>query len=194
MIKESEEYQMKKMLSLLLTLVIISVSWGVIAATEEVDTAMDTPIQFVVLDDDGNEVDVIDLVYIEEVAERYEQSLQLRWASTTYYNLGSGPFTMSGSSGYVIQCTRHFNANSSGRLYYYGEVNTNNAYVDIYDITSSTYKGSFLLQSQGGGLYSRNGYITGLGTGSSQYYSYGLTSAGGGNFTSFYTAISWTAL
>ena len=151
-------------------------------------------IQFIVTDENGNEVEVLELIYLEDVADAYEQAKLQRWVSTTYYNLSSGPFTMSGNSASVVQCGKHFNANSSGRLYYYGEVTDVNAYVDIYDITNGTYKGSFVLKDQGDGIYSRSGYVTGLSTSSSQYYSFGLRHVGGSNFTTFYTAISWSSL
>ncbi len=169
-----------------MTLTVMSI--GVFAAEHEEN------IQFVVTDENGNEIEVLDLVYLENVAEAYEQKKLQRWRTTTYYDLSSAPYTISGGTVIIVECGKHFRANSSGRLYYHGEVTDENAYLDIYDITNGTYKGSFLLRDQGDGIYSRTGYITGLGTSTSQYYSFGLGSAGLSNFTSYYAAISWTAL
>lgn len=151
-------------------------------------------LQFYETDENGNVIDVIDLVYLEDVAEAYEQAKLQRWASTTYYNLANGAYNISGRSAAVVQCGRHFNANSSGRLYFYGEVTDENATVDIYNINSGRYEGSFTLRDQGDGIYSRSGYIPGLSTSSTQYYSFGLTTEGVSNFSSYYAAISWSAL
>ena len=151
-------------------------------------------IQFVETDENGNVIDTVDIVYLEDVAEAYEQNKLKRWTSTSYYNLANGAFTMSGGSAAIVMCKKHFNANSSGRLYYHGEVTDENATLDIYDITNGSYKGSFLLRDQGDGVYLRTGYITGLNTSSSQYYSFGLTYEGTDNFSSYYAAISWSAL
>lgn len=174
--------------------VVMAMSVMSIGALADVAEPETDNIQFVETDKDGNVIDTIELVYLNDVAEAYEQSKIRRWASTSYYNLGSGPLTMSGDSAMVVQCRKHFNANSSGRLYYHGEVTDENASVDIYDITNRTYKGSFVLRNQGDGVYSRTGYVTGLNSSSSQYYSFGLTGEGTTNFTSYYTAISWTSL
>ena len=150
-------------------------------------------IYFVETDSDGNVIDITAPIYLEEVAKAYENSKMLRWVSTTYYNLANGPYTLSGGRGSTIQSGKHFNANSSGRLYYSGEVYGQNATLDIYDVTNGEYKGSFWLIDQGDGTYSKTGSIVGLSKASTQYYSFGLTSSGS-NFTSYYAAISWNSL
>lgn len=157
------------------------------------DEPANSNLQFYETDENGNVIDVIDLVYLEEVAEAYEQTKLQRWTSTSYYNLANGPWNMSGRSAGVVQCGKHFNANSSGRLYFYGEVTDENADVNFYDINSGTYVGSFTLRNQGDGIYSRSGYIPGLSTSSSHYYSFGLT-AESHYFTTYYAAISWNEL
>ncbi len=183
--------KLKKILAMCLATVVAMSAMCVGAFAVEPIT--DDNIQFVETDENGNVIDIIDLVYLDDVAEAYEQAKLQRWVSTSYYDLDDGPYTISGNKAAVVQCGKHFNANSSGRLYYYGEVTGANATVDIYDITNSKYKGSFDLRDQGDDIYLRNGYITGLSTASSQYYSFGLTYKTT-NFNSYYAAISWSAL
>lgn len=180
----------KKVIAMFLAAVMAMsvMSVSVFADTNE---EFESEIRFVVIED-GVEVEVLEPIYIEEVAERYEAEKMQRWASTTYYNLANGAYTISGGTASIVQCNRHFSPNSSNRLYYYGEVTGASSVLNIYDVTNGTYKGSFLLQSQGGGVYSRNGYITGLS--SSCYYSYGISAQSTVNFTSYYGAISWTSL
>lgn len=150
-------------------------------------------IQFVETDENGNIIEVGELEYIEKVAENYANRKFARWPATSYYNLANGPTTISGGKSAYVMSTKRFNANSSGRLYYYGEVTDKNATLDIYDITSDEYKGSFRLKDQGDGTYSKSGYITGLTTSSNQYYSFGLSCVTS-SFSSYYAAISWSSL
>lgn len=158
------------------------------------ENAEEDTIYFVQTDKDGNVIDTVEPVYLDYVAEKYEQSKLMRWPSTTYYNLANGAYTMSGKSGAFILCTKRFNANSLGRLYFYGEVTGDpTATLDIYDVTNDKYQGSFNLLDQGNGTYMKNGYIVGLNTASNHYYSYGLGTDDGG-FSSYYAAISWNAL
>lgn len=150
-------------------------------------------IQFVETDENGNIIEIGELEYIEEVAEAYANRKLARWPSTSYYNLANGPTTISGGKSAYVMSTKRFNANSSGRLYYHSEVTDKNATLDIYDINTDDYKGSFRLTDQGDGTFSKTGYITGLKTSSSQYYSFGLSCVTS-SFSSYYAAISWTSL
>lgn len=181
--------KIRKSLSMCLV-AILSLSFMCIDVTADESTEN---IHFVETDENGNIVEIINMVYLENVAEAYEQNKLLRWTKTSYYDLADGPLTINGNSADIVESTKHFNANSSGRLYYYGEVTDGNAYIDLYDITNGKYKGSFALKSQGGGIYSRSGYITGLSSSSSQYYSFGL-SAKESAFSSYYAAISWNSI
>lgn len=148
-------------------------------------------IQFVTTDEDGNITEISDLIYIDEIAEMYNNSKNMRWISTTYYNLGNGAFTISGGSVYTVQSGRHFNCNSNGRIYYHGETTGRNAVVSLYDITNDRYVGSFTLLNEGNGTYRRLGYFSGLST--NIYYSVGLA-GDGGNVSSYYATISWNEL
>lgn len=182
----------KKALSILLSLAVVCSIACAPAFAEETYTTTDNDIKFVVLDDSGNEVEVLELEYIESVAQAFQRRQLLRWTTTTYYDLSNGSYTMYGGSATVVECGLHFKPNSAGRLYYYAEVQGNNATIDLYNITSGKYQGSITLQNQGNSLYSKNGFFAGLST--STNYSYGLTATTIYPFSSHYAVISWNNL
>lgn len=163
---------------------------SVLAENEDNNTKRNQ-IQFVTTDENGNEV-VEDLVYIDFIAEAYENQKHMRWPATTYWNLGSSAYTMSGGSALMVTSDRHFYANSANRIYYHGETTGRNAYVSLYDVTAEEYAGSFLLVDQGNNVFSRTGYFSGLG--SNVKYSVGVISKTTNNFSSFYTTVAWNAL
>ena len=150
------------------------------------------PLQFVELDENGEIVEIVDAVYIQSVADPYEQRKLLKWPSTRYYDLSSDSYTISGGAALMVYAPVHFFPNSSGRLYYNCEVTGRNANLDIYDITNDRYQGSFLLVNQGNNVYSRNGYVSGLNT--SNYYSFGVTAVNSYDFDSYYATVSHNSL
>lgn len=179
----------KKILSICLTaiMVISSISFSVSASSDD-----EPVLQFVELDENGEIIEIVDAVYIQEVADAYEQRKMFRWPLTQFYNLGSGAYSISGGSCLMAFAPVHFYPNSSGRLYYDCEVTGRNAALNIYDVTNERYYGSFHLVDQGNGIYSRNGYVTGLST--SNYYSYGIASLTTDNINSFNASVSWNSL
>ena len=185
--------KIKKIVAMIMSIVMVmsAMSVGALASSKNIQ---EDDIKFVVTDENGNEIKEIELEYIEEVAEAYEQRKLMRLHSTRYYNLANGNVSIGGSvSELYVMSTYHFNANSSGRLYYYGEcVCPDQPRVDLYDITNDTYKGSAALYDQGSNIYYRSGYFTGLSTSSSQYYSFGMSADV--NFSNYYGVMSWSAV
>ncbi len=175
---------MKKLLSMLLTvfMLVSLTSFCCYAETTE-------DIKFEVLDENGNIVEVLDLVYIEEVAELYEEYKKQR-AVQGFHDLSVEPYILSGREASMIIGGSYFNPSSSGNLYYNCEVTGVNGCINIYRNNgySDGYVGTFALQSMGNNTYGRSGRFTHLNP--STYYQIGILSDGG-NFTSYYASVSW---
>ena len=151
-------------------------------------------ITFVDVDEQGNET-VVELELVPELVEMYNNLFKQRDWNTTFYDLSANDYTMYGGSAAYVTCGKHFNANSSGRIYYLAETSGNNAYVSLLDKSTNTFVGSFLLVNQGDGTYHRNGYFAGLNTSSSRYYTVDITAQGASAvFDDFYTVFSWSSL
>lgn len=177
---------MKKLLSIFVTAIIaMSIMSIGVCASEPLDE-----IKFEVVDENGNVVEVLDMIYIEEVAEMYEQYLKQR-ASTVFHDLSSSSYNMSGGSASMVMSSKYFRANSSGRIYYDCETTGVGGNINVYENAGGGYLGSFMLQDYGSNIYGRNGRFTGLDT--STDYVIGILSSGG-NFSSYYATFSWSEL